>query len=138
MTKTKEFEFSGDADVKITGEKILLEIPQYMTKLPANEIQELSKLSLEERKSKALASGYDVKTGDIVVITAACEIFELNPGAHGLPAATCVPCDHGQTLQLPNVYRIVDGKRVGNGLYEIDVGWFLLNAKKVRIEISDA
>lgn len=98
---------------------VTLELPSYMQLLPYDELEEAR--TAENRDGLILAAGFHPSGEDIVFVTGAGDLMELNIWQHGLPPVAVVPVDFGQTLRFS----------VKTGSYEVPNTWAVGHANSI-------
>lgn len=108
----------GHPEVFVEGQ-VTVELPKYLHLLPDDELEEAR--TAENRHGLILAAGRHPNGEDIVFLTGAGDLIELNIWQHGLPPVDVKPIDFGQSLaftvktgsyEVPNTWAIENGNRI--------------------------
>lgn len=108
----------GHREVFVEG-TVTIELPKYLRLLPHDELEEAR--TAENRPGLILAAGRHPNGEDIVFLTGAGDLMELNIWQHGLPPVEVDPIDFGQTLRFA----------VQSGSYEIPNTWAIARANRI-------
>lgn len=112
-----ELTVEGHPSFHVEG-SVTVELPAYMALLEPDELEEAR--TAENRDGLILAAGYHPNGRDLVFLTGAGELLELDAEKHKLPRGRAHPIDYGQTIRID----------VGAG-HEISNLWAIDNATSI-------
>lgn len=92
-----ELVIMGHPSFHIEG-NVTIELPSYMNILPVEELEEARDAA--NRDGLILAAGRRPNLEDIVFLTGAGELMEINIEEHGFPNVPVEPIDFGQTIRF--------------------------------------
>lgn len=109
-----ELTIEGHPSFHVEG-SVTIELPDYMKLLPDDELEEAR--TAANRDCLILAAGYHPNGRDLVFLTGAGELLEINARTHSLPHGDAYPYEFGHTVRIDS--------------YEIANDWLIENATSI-------
>jgi hypothetical protein len=113
-----EFELGSGTEATVEG-NVDIELPDYVTMLPREELLEAKRAS--QRNEMIIAAGRHPESGDIVALTGDGKLLQMRRGFDGIPDGPVIPIDFGHGVAI----------ETGTGYFEMASDWFVHNSQTI-------